>query len=103
MKKILWIIALLSVGLGIFAAPKQKAKQEKPIKHYLDIYAVGGVGTLGYQLQGGAVDLSAAFGAGLGYTYFFHPSVGLQLGLSFSRVASSARLTERMAYFLPGS
>lgn len=98
MKKFLWIIALLSVGLGAFAAPKPKAKKEKPIKHYLDIYAGGGVGTLGYQLQGGAVDLSAAFGAGLGYTYFFHPSVGLQLGLSFSRVVSSARLTERMEW-----
>ena len=93
MKKVFLFLAVwVLTGVG-FAAPK-----ETPTRHYLDLYGFGGVSHWNYPLEGGTVAIGGAFGAGAGYTFFFHPCVGLQAGLSFSRIASTARLTEPMEW-----
>ena len=93
MKKVFLFLAVwVLTGVG-FAAPK-----ETPTRHYLDLYGLGGVSHWNYPLAGGKVAIGGAFGAGAGYTFFFHPCVGLQTGLSFSRIASTARLTEPMEW-----
>lgn len=93
MKKVFLFLAVwVLTGVG-FAAPK-----ETPTRHYLDLYGFGGVSHWNYPLEGGTVAIGGAFGAGAGYTFFFHPCVGLQTGLSFSRIASTARLTEPMEW-----
>lgn len=93
MKKVFLFLAVwVLTGVG-FAAPK-----ETPTRHYLDLYGAGGVSHWNYPLAGGKVAIGGAFGAGAGYTFFFHPCVGLQAGLSFSRIASTARLTEPMVW-----
>lgn len=93
MKKVFLFLAVwVLTGVG-FAAPK-----ETPTRHYLDLYGFGGVSHWNYPLEGGTVAIGGAFGAGAGYTFFFHPNVGLQTGLSFSRIASTARLTEPMEW-----
>lgn len=93
MKKVFLFLAVwVLTGVG-FASPK-----ETPTRHYLDLYGFGGVSHWNYPLEGGTVAIGGAFGAGAGYTFFFHPNVGLQAGLSFSRIASTARLTEPMEW-----
>lgn len=93
MKKVFLFLAVwVLTGVG-FAAPK-----ETPTRHYLDLYGFGGVSHWNYPFEGGVVRVGVGFGAGAGYTFFFHPCVGLQTGLSFSRIASTARLTEPMEW-----
>lgn len=83
---------------GAKAAGAKETPKERPIRHYIDLYGAGGVSHWNYPLEGGTVAIGGAFGAGAGYTFFFHPNVGLQTGLSFSRIASTARLTEPMEW-----
>ena len=93
MKKVFLFLAVwVLTGVG-FAAPK-----ETPTRHYLDLYGFGGVSHWNYPFEGGVVRVGVGFGAGAGYTFFFNPNVGLQTGLSFSRIASTARLTEPMEW-----
>lgn len=65
---------------------------ENEAKHYIDLHAGGGVSHWNYPLEGGALSLGAAFSAGIGYTWFFRPFVGLQTGLSFTGINSYATL-----------
>lgn len=96
-KRIFLILAVWGLtGVG-FAAPKETPK-ERLTRHYLDLYGFGGVSHWNYPLEGGVVRVGVGFGAGAGYTFFFHPNVGLQTGLSFSRIGSTARLTEPMEW-----
>ena len=96
-KRIFLILAVWGLtGVG-FAAPKETPK-ERLTRHYLDLYGFGGVSHWNYPLEGGTVRVGVGFGAGAGYTFFFHPNVGLQAGLSFSRIGSTARLTEPMEW-----
>ena len=67
-------------------------------RHYIDIYGVGGVSSWNYPLEGGTVQIGGGFNAGLGYTFFFHPYVGLQTGLSITRYASFASLFDPMVW-----
>lgn len=85
---------LLSVAL-IAAPPKKKSKtpKEKPIKHYIDLHAGGGVSSMGYALEGGSTGIGISFTAGMGYTWFFLPYMGLQTGVSVTRLAGSSSLS----------
>lgn len=96
MKRFITIVLALAVAMGAMAAPAKKSKKakEKPIKHYLDIHAGGGVSSWNYPLEGGSTGVGGAFALGVGYTYFFHPSVGFQTGITFTRLASTASLTQ---------
>ncbi len=67
-------------------------------KHYIDIYAGGGVSSLGYFLGGGDTQITPSFNAGVGYTYYFLPWMGLQTGLSISRYGTTARLIDDMQW-----
>ena len=99
-KQILTLVLAACCALSLTAAPakkKGKKKKEYP-KHGIDVYAGGGVSSLGYSLEGGKAGIGAAFTAGAGYTWFFKPWMGLQVGLSFTRVASTASLTEQMSW-----
>lgn len=101
MKRVLTIGVALLIALASVAAPPQKKTKrpkEKPVKHYIDVYAGGGVSSLGYSLEGGTTSIGGSFLFGAGYTWFFKPYMGLQAGLSFTRVASSATLTEPMQW-----
>lgn len=66
--------------------------------HYIDFHAVGGVSNLQYTLTGGEAMLTPSFSAGVGYTWFFHRSVGLQLGVHLTRVATKAQKMQPMAW-----
>lgn len=98
MKRIVFILLAVWGIMGAEAAPAKESPKERPIRHYIDLYGAGGVSHWNYPLEGGTVAIGGAFGAGAGYTFFFHPCVGLQTGLSFSRIASTARLTEPMEW-----
>ena len=93
-------IIIFSVFIAVFtqAAPKKKTAEEKPVRHYIDVYGAGGVSHWNYPLEGGNVLVGGAFSAGAGYTFFFHPCVGVQTGFSFSRLASTALLQETMEW-----
>ena len=98
MKRVVFILLAVWGLTGAKAAPAKESPKERPIRHYIDLYGAGGVSHWNYPLEGGTVAIGGAFGAGAGYTFFFHPNVGLQTGLSFSRIASTARLTEPMEW-----
>ena len=89
--------AILSVDAA--AAPKKrKVLKEKPVKHYLDIHAAGGVSSWNYPLSGGSVSVGGAFSVGVGYTYFFKPFMGFQTGLGFSGINAYATLRETLTW-----
>lgn len=94
------ITSLLIVLTPAYSAPKKKSKkeQEKPIKHYIDVYGGGGMSSLGYGLDGGKTGIDGSFTIGAGYTWFFLPYMGLQTGLSVTRVAEKASLSESMSW-----
>lgn len=98
MKRIGIIIFSVFIAVCTDVSGKQKAPEEKPVRHYIDIYGAGGVSHWNYPLTGGEVTIGGAFSAGAGYTFFFLPGIGVQAGLSFSRIASSARLTQPMEW-----
>lgn len=98
---------LISIGLALCCVVTLNAAQKKdnsskkepaPHKHYIDIYAAGGVSSLGYSLEGGKTSLGIAFSAGLGYTWFFRPVIGLQTGVSLTRLATKATLVNEMQW-----
>ena len=66
--------------------------------HYVDFHASAGVGSLGYELNGGRTFLAPSFSAGAGYTWFFLPSAGLQTGVLFTSLSTTAMLTEPMQW-----
>ena len=70
----------------------------QPAKHYIDIHAGGGVGSMGVVVEGGRTQIAPSFSVGAGYTWFFLPYMGLQTGVQCTRVASSASLTEPMEW-----
>lgn len=98
MRRFLFFLLAVCTPVVLCGAPQKETPKERPIRHYLDLYAAGGVSHWNYPLSGGDVRLGGSFSAGIGYTFFFHPSVGLQAGVSFSRIASTARLTEPMEW-----
>jgi hypothetical protein len=82
MRRYIAVIILACFALTCAAAPPKKKKpKEKPIKHYIDIHAGGGVSSLGYTLEGGNTMIGASFSVGAGYTWFFLPYMGLQTGV----------------------
>ncbi len=66
--------------------------------HYIDIEAGGGVGGLGYELDGGRTFVAPSFSFGAGYSWFFLPMAGLQTGVRVTRIATTAMLTEPMEW-----
>ena len=98
MRRFIFFLLAVCTPVVLWGAPQKETPKERPIRHYLDLYAAGGVSHWNYPLSGGDVRLGGSFSAGIGYTFFFHPNVGLQTGVSFSRIASTARLTEPMEW-----
>ena len=92
----------ISVCGGMLAAEPSSAKKkkikEKPIKHYIDIYGAGGVSRFGRAVEGGKTSIGGSFTFGAGYTWFFKPYMGLQTGVSLTRLSGSATLTEPMEW-----
>ena len=66
--------------------------------HYIDIEVGGGVGGLGYELDGGRTLVAPSFSVGAGYTWFFLPIAGLQTGVRLTHIATTAMLTEPMEW-----
>ena len=93
MKKFLLSIALC----GTLAAQASEVPEAAPVRakmsHNIDITAGGGIGSLGYDLQGGRQYPAYTWSAGLGYTWFFVPETGLQTGVQLTRLGSVASLT----------
>ena len=93
MKKFLLSIALC----GTLAAQASEIPEAAPVRakmsHNIDITAGGGIGSLGYDLQGGRQYPAYTWSAGLGYTWFFVPGTGLQTGVQLTRLGSVASLT----------
>ena len=93
MKKFLLSIALC----GTLAAQASEVPEAAPVRakmsHNIDITAGGGIGSLGYDLQGGRQYPAYTWTAGLGYTWFFVPETGLQTGVQLTRLGSVASLT----------
>ena len=93
MKKFLLSIALC----GTLAAQASEVPEAAPVRakmsHNIDITAGGGIGSLGYDLQGGRQYPAYTWSAGLGYTWFFVPGTGLQTGVQLTRLGSVASLT----------
>lgn len=73
MKRIGIIIFSVFIAVCTDVSGKQKAPEEKPVRHYIDIYGAGGVSHWNYPLTGGEVTIGGAFSAGAGYTFFFFP------------------------------
>ena len=99
-KQILSLVLAACCALSLTAAPakkKGKKKREYP-KHMIDIYAGGGVSSMTYNADGCNIGIGASFTAGATYTWFFRPWMGLQTGLSFTRVASTLTLTNQMTW-----
>lgn len=80
-------MAALEVSCGLYAQ-----------KHYLDLHAGAGVGNWGYTIKGGSTRFGNTYSASMGYTWFFHPCVGLQTGVRATRLSSYASLTEGGEY-----
>ena len=87
MKKFLLSIALC----GTLAAQASEVPEAAPVRakmsHNIDITAGGGIGSLGYDLQGGRQYPAYT------YTWFFVPGTGLQTGVQLTRLGSVASLT----------
>lgn len=87
MKRFIYLVIALAVGCGLHAQ-----------KHYIDMYAGAGVGSWGYTLQGGSTQFGNTYNAGVGYTWFFHPCIGLQMGVQATRLSSYGSLTEGVEF-----
>ena len=92
MRRLTLLIAMM-LSLMAVANDSTSLAPER-FSHYIDIHAVGGVSSLQYTLTDGQTQITPSFSAGVGYTWFFHRSVGLQLGVHLTRVATQARLTQ---------
>lgn len=97
MKRFLLLGCAIALSLQMWANDSTTVEPER-FSHYIDIHAAGGVSRMEYSLIGGANGITPAFSVGAGYTWFFHRSVGLQLGLHFTRVASDAKMTDPMQW-----
>ena len=64
MKRIGIIIFSVFIAVCTDVSGKQKAPEEKPVRHYIDIYGAGGVSHWNYPLTGGEVTIGGAFSAG---------------------------------------
>ena len=82
------LIVFLAVSVWISAANA----------HYVECHASAGVGSLGYELNGGSTFLAPSFSAGAGYTWFFLPSAGFQTGILFTSLSTTAVLIEPMKW-----
>ena len=90
-----WALVLWLLGTGGSMSWSQNAFSPS---HYIDIEIGGGVGGLGYELDGGRTFVSPSFSIGAGYTWFFLPIAGLQTGVRLTRIATTAMLTEPMEW-----
>ena len=91
---VIGLALVMAAGMSAQQTTKKKRIREKPVKHYIDVYAGGGVSSFGYSLEGGNAGIGGSFTLGAGYTYFFRPYIGVQAGLQLSRVTTTARLTQ---------
>ena len=66
--------------------------------HYIDVQAGGGIGGLGYELNGGHTLNAPSLFIEAAYTWFILPSAGLQTGIQITRIATTAVLTEPMEW-----
>lgn len=77
-KKIIRLAILgLFIGNTVFA-------QQKPLKHEMSVWGMGGLSTLKYDLRTGNHKDDFGGGAGIGYTYYFSKIVGLNAGIEFT-------------------
>ena len=90
-----WVLVLWLLGTGGGMVRSQNAFAPS---HYIDIEVGGGIGGLGYELDGGRTFVSPSFSVGAGYTWFFLPIAGLQTGVRLTRIATTAMLTEPMEW-----
>ncbi|MBQ9603045.1 MAG: hypothetical protein IJR42_04465 [Paludibacteraceae bacterium] len=90
-----WVLVLWLLGTGGGMSRSQNAFSPS---HYIDIEVGGGVGGLGYELDGGRTFVAPSFSVGAGYTWFFLPIAGLQTGVRLTRIAITAMLTEPMEW-----
>lgn len=86
---------ILLIGSILLAACIARASEPQ---HYMDIHAGAGIGSWGYTLNGGTSQIGNSYSAGVGYTWFFLPTVGLQTGLRATRISSYATLTGTLDY-----
>ncbi|MBQ9296866.1 MAG: OmpA family protein [Paludibacteraceae bacterium] len=100
LRRLFILLLTICCAISLTAAPtKRKVKKKRPLpKHYIDVYAGGGVTGMGYSPDGGKMSPSGSFSVGAGYTWFFVPYMGLQTGISLTRVGGTARLTEPMEW-----
>lgn len=63
-------------------------------RHYIDFSVGAGASSMGYSLSGGTTSVQPAFTAGVGYSGFFLPWMGMQTGISATCFASKATLTD---------
>lgn len=82
-------IAIISVLCCALAAQTARAEQ---MTHHIDIQAGGGIGSLDYRLPGGKVYSAYTWTAGVGYTWYFLPVLGLQTGVQVTRLGSIGSL-----------
>lgn len=84
----------------ILAASAQiRTDLQTPVpSHYIDVQAGGGIGGLGYELNGGHTLNAPSLFIEAAYTWFILPSAGLQTGIQITRIATTAVLTEPMEW-----
>lgn len=84
-KIILLTISGLFICSAIFA-------QQRPLKHEMSVWGMGGLSTLKYDLRTGNSKDAFGGGAGIGYTYYFSRVVGLNAGFEFTFYNSKSLL-----------
>lgn len=93
MKKFLLSIALC----GTLAVQASEVPEAAPVRakmsHNIDITAGGGIGSLDYKLPEGKTYPAYSWTAGIGYTWYFLPVLGLQTGVQVTRLGTIATMT----------
>ncbi|MBR1564656.1 MAG: OmpA family protein [Paludibacteraceae bacterium] len=102
MKRITSILLAIFCSISLFAAETTDSVNT-PLRYdtgsFLHFGIGGGLGQLGYSLQGGnTTTFMPSFTAGIQYTYYFLPWLGLGAGLHVSYYTSQANLTDQMAW-----
>lgn len=87
-------IAIISILCCALAAQTVCAEQTT---HHIDIQAGGGIGSLDYRLPEGKVYPAYMWTAGVGYTWYFLPVLGLQTGVQVTRLGSIGALNGDLA------